>query len=154
MVWLYWLQDRDSMLNWYTINHTTTLHTHNETQWPTAACQWHFVLPDIWKNTKICRALCIFQQEEIWTYSNQRQSPLIFKTMFCMILNWHNFMIFAADFPTNLSWHQLHVFTPKLNQLKLVQNHFWKTNGLYKYLTNVMATLVLLRLYKMHCVVR
>ena len=31
MVGLYWLQDRDSMLNWYTINHPTTLHTHNET---------------------------------------------------------------------------------------------------------------------------
>ena len=31
MVWLYWLQDRDSMPNWYTINHPTTLHTHNET---------------------------------------------------------------------------------------------------------------------------
>ena len=29
---LYWLQDRDSMPNWYTINHPTTLHTHNETQ--------------------------------------------------------------------------------------------------------------------------
>ena len=39
MVWLYWLQDRDSMPNWYTINHPTTLHTHNETQWPTAACR-------------------------------------------------------------------------------------------------------------------
>ena len=32
MVWLYWLQDRDSMPNWYTINHLTILHTHNETQ--------------------------------------------------------------------------------------------------------------------------
>jgi hypothetical protein len=29
MVWLYWLQDRDSMPNWYTINHPTTLHTYN-----------------------------------------------------------------------------------------------------------------------------
>ena len=27
MVWLYWLQDRDSMPNWYTINHPTKLHT-------------------------------------------------------------------------------------------------------------------------------
>ena len=44
MVWLYWLQDRDSMPNWYTINHPTTLHTHNESQWPTAACWWHFAL--------------------------------------------------------------------------------------------------------------
>ena len=26
MVWLYWLQDRDSIPNWYTINHPTTLH--------------------------------------------------------------------------------------------------------------------------------
>ena len=34
MVWLYRLQDRDSMPNWYTINHPKTLHTHNETQWP------------------------------------------------------------------------------------------------------------------------
>ena len=31
MVWLYWLQDTDSMPNCYTINHPTTLHTHNET---------------------------------------------------------------------------------------------------------------------------
>ena len=44
MVWLYWLQDRDSIPNWYTINHPTTLHTHNETQWPTAARRWHFAL--------------------------------------------------------------------------------------------------------------
>ena len=28
MVWLYWLHDRDSMPNLYTINHPTTLHTH------------------------------------------------------------------------------------------------------------------------------
>jgi hypothetical protein len=35
MVWLYWLQDRDSMPNWYTINHPTTLHT----QWnPVTHC--------------------------------------------------------------------------------------------------------------------
>ena len=34
MVWLYWLQDRDIMPNWYTINHRTTLHTHNETSDP------------------------------------------------------------------------------------------------------------------------
>ena len=32
MVGLYWLEDRDSMPNWYTINHPTTLHTHNEIQ--------------------------------------------------------------------------------------------------------------------------
>ena len=32
MVRLYWLQDRDSMPNWYSINHPTTLHTQNETQ--------------------------------------------------------------------------------------------------------------------------
>ena len=47
MVWLYCLQDRDSMPNWYTINHPTTLHTHNETQWPTAARRWHFALRDV-----------------------------------------------------------------------------------------------------------
>ena len=29
MVWLYWLQDRDGMPNWYTINHPTTLHANN-----------------------------------------------------------------------------------------------------------------------------
>ena len=35
MVWLYWLQDRDSMLNWFAINHPTTLHT----QWnPVTHC--------------------------------------------------------------------------------------------------------------------
>ena len=44
---LYWLQDRDSMPNSYTINHLTTLHTHNETQWPTAARRWHFALQDV-----------------------------------------------------------------------------------------------------------
>ena len=47
MVWLYWLQDRDSMPIWYTINHPTTLHTHSETQWPIAAHQWHFVLQGV-----------------------------------------------------------------------------------------------------------
>ena len=47
MVWLYWLHNRDSMPNWYTINHPTTLHTHNETQWPTTARGWHFVLRDV-----------------------------------------------------------------------------------------------------------
>ena len=31
MVWLYWLQNGDTMPNWYTINHPTTLHAHNET---------------------------------------------------------------------------------------------------------------------------
>ena len=44
MVWLYWLQDSNSMSNWYTINHPSTLHTHTETQWPTAARLWHFAL--------------------------------------------------------------------------------------------------------------
>jgi hypothetical protein len=47
MVWLYWLQNRDSMPNWYTINHPTTLHTHNETQLPTVALRWHLVLQDV-----------------------------------------------------------------------------------------------------------
>jgi hypothetical protein len=47
MVWLYWLQDRDSMPNCYTINHPTTLHTHNETKRPTAARRWQFVLRDV-----------------------------------------------------------------------------------------------------------
>ena len=32
---------------WYTINHPTKLHPQNETQWPTAALQWHFVLWDV-----------------------------------------------------------------------------------------------------------
>ena len=31
----------------YTVNHPTTLHTHNETQLPTAACQWNFALWDV-----------------------------------------------------------------------------------------------------------
>ena len=44
MVWLCWLQDRDSMPNWYTINHPTT---HNEIQWPTAARRWQFALRDV-----------------------------------------------------------------------------------------------------------
>ena len=47
MVWLYWLQDRDSMPIWYTINHPTTQHTYSETQWPIAAHQWHFVLRNV-----------------------------------------------------------------------------------------------------------
>ena len=47
MVLLYWLQDRDSMPNWYNINHPTTLHIHNETQWPNAAHGWHFALQDV-----------------------------------------------------------------------------------------------------------
>ena len=47
MVWLYWLQDRDNMPNPYTINHSTTLHIHNETHWPIATRQWHFVLGDL-----------------------------------------------------------------------------------------------------------
>ena len=41
MVWLF------GMPNWYTINHQTTLHTHNETQRPTTARRWHFVLWDV-----------------------------------------------------------------------------------------------------------
>ena len=53
MVWLSWLQDKDSMPNWYNINHPTTLHSHNETQWPTAAPWWHFVLRDV-----SCRQSC------------------------------------------------------------------------------------------------
>ena len=35
------------MPNWYTINYPTTLHTHNETQKPTAARRWHFALRDV-----------------------------------------------------------------------------------------------------------
>ena len=31
----------------YTINHPTTLHTHNEIQWPTAACWCHFAPRDV-----------------------------------------------------------------------------------------------------------
>ena len=39
MVWLYWLQDRDSTLS------TIRQHfTHNEIQWPTATGRWHFAL--------------------------------------------------------------------------------------------------------------
>ena len=53
MVWLYWLQDRDSIPNWYTINHPTKLHAHNETQWPTAARRWHFAQRDV-----SCRQSC------------------------------------------------------------------------------------------------
>ena len=53
MVWLYWLQDRDSMPNWYTINHPTTLHTHNETQWPAAACRWQLIFHYNLNNHKI-----------------------------------------------------------------------------------------------------
>ena len=47
MVWLYWLQDRDSVPNWYNINHPTTFHT----QWnPVTHCtavRWHFALQDV-----------------------------------------------------------------------------------------------------------
>ena len=35
------------MPSWYTINHPTTLHINNETQWTTAACQCHFALRDV-----------------------------------------------------------------------------------------------------------
>ena len=42
MVRLYWLQD--IMPNWYTINHSTTLHTDNEIKWPNAAHRWHLEL--------------------------------------------------------------------------------------------------------------
>ena len=49
MVWLYWLQDRDSMPNWYTINHPATLHTQNETV--THCCSW----------MTLCTAGCILQ---------------------------------------------------------------------------------------------
>ena len=47
MVWFYCIQDRNSMPIRYTINHSTTLNTHDETQWPTAARQWHFMLRDV-----------------------------------------------------------------------------------------------------------
>ena len=49
MVWLYWLQDRDSMPNWYTINHSTILHT----QWNTVT---HCCLP-----MALCNVGCIPQ---------------------------------------------------------------------------------------------
>ena len=74
MVWLYWLQDRDSMPNWYTINHPTTLHTHNETQWPTAARRWQFALQDV-----SCRQGCHLltpshpQVPPEWPYCRQAQ---------------------------------------------------------------------------------
>ena len=52
MVWLYWLQDRDSMPNWYTINHPTTLHTQNYLWWTKNAKQnwnisWGLLAPSI-----------------------------------------------------------------------------------------------------------
>ena len=37
MVRLYFPQDRDTVPNWYNINHPTTLHAHNEIQWLTVA---------------------------------------------------------------------------------------------------------------------
>ena len=49
MEWLCWLQDRDSMLNWYTINHPTTLYT----QWNPVT---HFCSP-----MALCTAGCIPQ---------------------------------------------------------------------------------------------
>ena len=60
MVWLYWLQDRDSMPNWYNINHPTTLHTHNETKWPTAPCRWHFEWRDV-SRMQSCNLLTLSQ---------------------------------------------------------------------------------------------
>ena len=53
MVWLYWLQGRDSMPNRYSLNHLTILHTHNETQWPTAACRWQFVCCGMYPSGKV-----------------------------------------------------------------------------------------------------
>ena len=65
MVWLYWLQDRDSMPNCYTINHPTTLHTHNETQWPTAARRWHFALRDV-SHRQSCHLSTPSHQVQVW----------------------------------------------------------------------------------------
>ena len=44
MVWLYKLQDRDSIHIWYTI---LQHFTHNEIECPTAACRWYFALQDV-----------------------------------------------------------------------------------------------------------
>ena len=67
MVCLYWLQDRDSMPNWNIINHPTTLHTHNETQWPSAAHRWYFGLRYV-----SCRQSC-HPVPLVWPYCWQAQ---------------------------------------------------------------------------------
>ena len=53
-------------------------------------------------------------------------SALVFKTVFCMICNWHNLVVPSAD----AKWKQLNVCTTKLWQLKIVQNPVLKTNVL------------------------
>ena len=101
----------------------------------------------------------MFQNEETWTYLNQRPKT---KSM-------HSFLKqccarFSID---TISWYLQLIFQllqltsaasiTKLSQLKLVQNNVLKTNGLHKYLTNVMATLVLHTAVQnvdgVHCVV-
>ena len=67
IVWLYWLQDRDSMPNWY--NHPTTLHTHNEIQWPSAAHQWQFALGDV------SRRLGLNRTEHMSFLTRQNRTP-------------------------------------------------------------------------------
>ena len=74
MVQLYWLQGRDSMPNWYTINHPTTLQTHNETQWPTAACRWHFALQDVSRRQSCNLSTPSYPQvPPVWPYCRQAQ---------------------------------------------------------------------------------
>ena len=77
MVWLHLLQDRDSIPNWYTIIHPKALHTHIETQWPTA-CLWHFMLLILPGIKAAWRGLARFSMSTIsssssWVRSNEAE---------------------------------------------------------------------------------
>ena len=96
MVWLYWLQDRYSIPNWYTINHPTALHTQNETQWPTAARRWHFALRDVSRK----------QSYHFLTPSHSQVPPGLLKTVQIFFLIW---VVIFSEFdilkmPTTWKW--------------------------------------------------
>ena len=64
MVWLYWIQDRDRIPNWCTINDPTTLHI----QWnPVTHCCWPMAF---------CTAGCILQM--VFVSVLDTESPMVF----------------------------------------------------------------------------
>ena len=87
MVWLYWLQDRDSMTNWYTINHPTTLHTQYETQRPTTAHRWHFALRDVsYRQSCHLSTPSHPQVPPVWPYRWQAQFGCWFTVWWSIVL--------------------------------------------------------------------
>jgi hypothetical protein len=88
MVWLYWLQDRDRMPNWYTTNHPTTLHTH--TQWnpvTTAARRWHFGMYPAGK-VAISQHLATPGFPLVWPYCQQAQCGCWFTVWWSLPFAW------------------------------------------------------------------